>query len=279
MTLILGQLGLWYQARPLRVGEEAVITLKLGGDAGSPWPAVSLEPTDAVEVTAGPVRVRSKREVCWNVKARQPGSHRLVFQVGDRTIAKELAVGDGFMRVSAERPGWDWSAILLNPWEEPFRPGDPVRSIAIAYPERISWTSGTGCVGDLLVCRLDGRRLVFPRRAERQGLNEVARKRNRRKCMRRDHHRLRAAAFGHLAHDADAGQGRHRGRHRQRPDRRHRQPPGLLRARAGQEDQATTSPGCRSCEGRPSRWSPSSCMSCRRARSTASSSWSATWTR
>ena len=95
-------------------------------------------------MAAGPVRVRSKREVCWNVKAREPGSHRLAFQVDDRTIAKELAIGDGFMRVSVERPGWDLSSILMNPWEEPFRPGDPVRSIAIAYPERSSWTSGTG---------------------------------------------------------------------------------------------------------------------------------------
>ncbi len=120
-----------------------MITLELGGDAGSPWPAVSLEPTDAVEVAAGPVRVRSRREVCWNVKAREPGRHRLAFQVGDRTVAKELAIGDGFMRVSAERPGWDVSSILMNPWEEPFRPGEPVRSIAIVYPERSSWTSGT----------------------------------------------------------------------------------------------------------------------------------------
>ena len=85
VTLLLGQLALWYQARPLRVGEETVITLKLNGDAGSAWPAVSLEPTDAVEVTVGPVRVQSKREVCWNVKARERGSHRLVFQVGDQT--------------------------------------------------------------------------------------------------------------------------------------------------------------------------------------------------
>jgi hypothetical protein len=144
VTLLLGQLGLWYEARPLRVGEESVITLGLGGEAGSPWPAVSLEPADAVDVTAGPVRVRSRREVCWSVKARQPGDHRLAFRVDDRTVAKELAIGDGFMRVSAERPSWDVSSILMNPWEEPFRPGDPVRSIAIAYPERSSWTSGTG---------------------------------------------------------------------------------------------------------------------------------------
>ncbi len=143
VTLLLGQLGLWYQARPLRVGEDTVITLKLNGDAAPAWPAVSLQPTDAVEVAVGPVRVQSKREVCWNVKARERGSHRLVFQVGDQPSSKELAIGDGLMRVSKERPGWDWSAILLNPGEEPFRPGDPVRSIEIDYPHRSSWTSGT----------------------------------------------------------------------------------------------------------------------------------------
>jgi hypothetical protein len=144
VTLMLGQLSLWYQARPLHVGEDSVITLALGGVGRSPLPAVNLEPTEALEVAAGPVRVRSRREVCWSVKARQPGRHRLAFRVGDRTVAKELAIGDGFMRVSAERPGWDASSILMNPWEEPFRPGDPIRSIAIAYPERPSWTSGTG---------------------------------------------------------------------------------------------------------------------------------------
>ncbi len=143
VTLLLGQLALWYQARPLQVGEDTVVTLKLNGDAGSTFPAVSLQPTDAVEVTVGPVRVRSQREVCWNLKAREPGSHRLVFQVGDRTRSKELAIGDGLMRVSTQRPPWDWSAILLNPGEEPFRPDDPVRSIEIDYPHRSSWTSGT----------------------------------------------------------------------------------------------------------------------------------------
>jgi hypothetical protein len=143
VTLLLGQVALWYEARPLRPGEDAVITMKLGGQAASTMPAVSLEPTDAVSVAVGPVRITSQRELCWNVTAGKPGSHRLVFQVGDRAIAKEIAIGDGFMRVSIERPGWDWQSILLNPWEEPFRPEDPVQSIAIVYPERSSWTSGT----------------------------------------------------------------------------------------------------------------------------------------
>jgi hypothetical protein len=143
VTLLLSQLALWYQARPLRVGEDAVITLKLSGDAGADLPAVSLQPTGAIEVTLRPVRVRSKREVCWNAKALKPGSHRLEFQVDGQSCSKELAIGDGLMRVSTQRPGWDWWSILLNPEEKPFRPDDLVRSIEIGYPRRSSWTSGT----------------------------------------------------------------------------------------------------------------------------------------
>ena len=118
------------------------MTVKLSGDS-SAWPAVSLGPTDALEVTIGPVRVLSKRELCWNIRARAPGEHRLGFQVDGRGVDKELAIGDGFMRVSTERPAWSWSDALLNPWEPPFGADSPVQSIAIDYPTRSSWTSGT----------------------------------------------------------------------------------------------------------------------------------------
>jgi hypothetical protein len=143
VTLLLGQLSLWYQSRPLRVGEDAVVTLRLNGGADSPWLGVRLRPTAAAEIAVGPVRVCNKREICWRVRAREGGGHRLVFDVDGRTCDKELAVGDGFMRVSTLRPGWHWSDILLNPGEEPFRPGSPVRSIVIDYPGRSSWTSGS----------------------------------------------------------------------------------------------------------------------------------------
>ena len=172
VTLLLGQLSLWYEARPLRVGEDSVITLKLGGDQRSSL--AGREPRALAALWMCPpdrYALRSKREVCWSVKAREPGSHLLAFRVDDRTVTKELAVGDGFMRVSAERPAWgDVSSIFMNPWEEPFRPGEPVRSIAIEYPERSSWTSGTGLLADLLVRRLDGGRVVLASRAGCQGL-------------------------------------------------------------------------------------------------------------
>jgi hypothetical protein len=143
VCLILGQLALWYQARPLRVGEDAVVTLKLNGQVGSSWPDVRLRPTGAVEVATGPVRVRSTRKVCWDVKAVGRGEHRLEFDVGGKSCTKTLAIGDDFQRVSRLRPGWQWADILLNPAEPPFRPESPVQSIEVDYPTRSSWTSGT----------------------------------------------------------------------------------------------------------------------------------------
>ncbi len=141
-TLILGQLSLWYQQRPLRVGEEAVVTMALGGDTGSTFPEVSLRPTDAAETLVGPVRVLSKREICWNIKARAAGEHKLVFQLDGQSIDKQLAVGDGFDRTSARRPGRRLTDVLMYPAEPPFGPDSPIRSIEIDYPGRSSWTSG-----------------------------------------------------------------------------------------------------------------------------------------
>lgn len=143
VSLLLGQLSLWYQYRPLRAGEEAVVTMTLNGDVASAWPDVRIAPTPAAEVVLGPVRVLSQRGICWNVQARENGYHRMVFQVDGQSVEKELAVGDGFMRTSAERPEWQWSAILLQPGEEPFNHDSAVRAIQIDYPGRSSWTSGT----------------------------------------------------------------------------------------------------------------------------------------
>lgn len=142
VLLMLGQLSLWYQARPLRVGEDALVTVALNDAAGQPLPDVQLQPTDAVAVAIGPVRVPSKREICWSIAVRRPGDHRLVFRAGDESAEKQLAVGDRLMRVSALRPGWSWSDALVYPAEPPFAAHSLVHSIAVDYPTRSSWTSG-----------------------------------------------------------------------------------------------------------------------------------------
>jgi hypothetical protein len=143
VLLLLGQLSLWYQHRPLHVGEEATVAMKLAGNVGDPMPVVAIGETPAAEVITGPVRVPSRREVVWLVKARESGAHRLMLRAGDQEFSKDLAVGDGFMSVSRRRPAWEWSDALLNPAEPAFPPSSPVRWIEVDYPDRPSWTSGT----------------------------------------------------------------------------------------------------------------------------------------
>jgi len=143
VSLLLAQMGLWYQFRPLLPGEETVVTVKLNDNLETPWPNVSLESIPAAEVTIGPVRVFSKRQIYWKIKTCENGRHHINFRVDGQQFDKDLAIGDGFMRVSTERPKWRWADILLHPGERPFAPDSVVQSISIGYPERLSRISGT----------------------------------------------------------------------------------------------------------------------------------------
>jgi hypothetical protein len=143
MCLLLGQLALWYQARPLRVDEEAVVTLTMSDGAGDATATAHLAANSEFAITVGPVRVPNKHMVCWNVQARQPGNHRLTFEMAGQQFEKEFVAGDGFMPVSLERPGWAWSQALLHPRESPFPPDSPVQGIEIDYPQRQGFTCGS----------------------------------------------------------------------------------------------------------------------------------------
>ncbi len=143
VSLLLAQMGLWYQCRPLLVGEQAMVTMQLNGDRESPWPKISIESMSSAEVVAGPVRVLSKRQVYWQIKARENTSRPIVFQVDNHRIEKELAIGDDFMQVSIERPGLHWYDLLMNPVEKPFVAESVVNSISIDYPDRPSKICGT----------------------------------------------------------------------------------------------------------------------------------------
>jgi uncharacterized membrane protein (DUF106 family) len=144
VSLLLAQMGLWYQSRPLSPGEETIVTMQLADSVDAPWLNVGLESTPVADIMIGPVRVLSKRQIYWKIKARENGYHHIIFRVDGQEVEKELAIGDGFMRISIQRPGWQWSDIMLHPWEKPFSSDSAVQSISIDYPDRLSVTSGTG---------------------------------------------------------------------------------------------------------------------------------------
>ncbi len=143
MILILGQMSLWYQARPLRIGEESVVTVQLADESTDAVQAITLNTNDAVEVIAGPVRVSSKNMVCWKVMPIRDGQHQLEFKIGGETSLKEFVVGGAFEPTSQKRPAWDWNEVVMHPRETPFAPDSIVQSIEVTYPQRDALTAGT----------------------------------------------------------------------------------------------------------------------------------------
>ncbi len=143
MTMLLAQLALWYQARPMQVGEEAVMTVELNGEPGASWPKLSLAADDRRRSCGRPGPGGQQTRGLLEHPCPRGRTPSLGFDVDGQNIDKELAIGGGFMRVSTLRPSWSWSDALLNPWERPFGPDSPVQSIEIDYPNRASWTSGT----------------------------------------------------------------------------------------------------------------------------------------
>lgn len=143
VSLILAQMGLWYQARPLSVSDEPVMVKLRLNESLQRFPLVRLEPSEVLRKTTGPVKIVTKKEVLWELKPLKNGIHELSFEIDGKKYTKQFVVGDGFMKVSLVRPGWNLGALFLHPLEKPFTKDSPVSSIEIVYPERDSKVCGT----------------------------------------------------------------------------------------------------------------------------------------
>ena len=112
------------------------MVMRLTDQARSRWPEVWIESIDGAKIVVEQSRISSKRQIWWKIRANADGYHNIVFDVDGERITKELAVGDGFMRVSSTRPGWSAAEILQHPWERPFGTDSVVSSLSIYYPKR-----------------------------------------------------------------------------------------------------------------------------------------------
>ncbi len=142
--LVMGQLGVWYQANPLDVKEQAVVMMQLSDSVNPSGLSVSMEETQAFEVMTGPVRAPAKKQIFWKIQANEAGIHEMRFNIGDTRIKKELSVGSDFMPVSIKRPALSIGDLILYPAEQPFDAISPVKSVEIHYPDRPGLLTGSG---------------------------------------------------------------------------------------------------------------------------------------
>lgn len=138
-TLLLAHLAVWYEYRPLAVGDTAVVELQLAEPAWTTYRDSSLEAPPTIAVETEPLRDDQEHSISWRIRGNEPTSAQLRWQLGDLSVEKQVVVAepvDAFRPVSARRAGASWWDRLLHPVEPGFAANDPVRGIEVNYPKR-----------------------------------------------------------------------------------------------------------------------------------------------
>ncbi|AQT68361.1 hypothetical protein STSP2_01521 [Anaerohalosphaera lusitana] len=134
MVLLLGQLALWYEHRPLAIGEEAIVSVQVQETQARP--SVRLIEAEGVEVVVDRSWFEKKNAYYWKVRATEPGEYDMLFDVDGFDVEKKLVVGEGLAKVNVKRAGWDMSDMLMFPGEISFAESSVVQGISIEYPQR-----------------------------------------------------------------------------------------------------------------------------------------------
>lgn len=167
VLLLLSQLALRYEHRPLEAGNSAVVELCARQGSWEAARAAGLETPPGVVVDTPALRDPVARTVSWRIRMQEAGSGELRFCVGEATISKRLAGAAGpadLIAVSARRPGRGLWERLLNPGEPALPADGPARAIVIRYPRRstpVLWLDWpwwvTFLVTSILAALLSGR--------------------------------------------------------------------------------------------------------------------------
>jgi hypothetical protein len=134
--IILIQLNLHYGARSLRVGEQALVKVKLRDPLALGQGAnVTLQAPSNLKIETDGVRAEELKEVSWRVRGASPGSFALTLTDGKETVTKQMVVGGRLEGVPTLRTGEGWLTSLLYPGEAPIGKQSTIESIEIRYPE------------------------------------------------------------------------------------------------------------------------------------------------
>jgi hypothetical protein len=138
-VLLMTHLSLWYEYRPLQVGETAVVELQLADDAWTRYQSITPEVPDALAIETSSLRDDQEKSVWWRIQVRQPETTVMHWKIGAQQIAKEVAIANdnaAFMPVSSRRAGPGWWDQILNPGEDSLAASSPIRSITIYHEHR-----------------------------------------------------------------------------------------------------------------------------------------------
>lgn len=151
-VLLLVQLAMWYEFRPLAPGEKSLIEVRIAPAAWSDYQDLRLVAPDGVDVTTKPVRDVHNHSITWRVCPQAVPASKdplmLRFKLRERQVVeKQLAVSatggaNELVFVSPRRPGTSFWDRLIYPGEPALPSDSPIQAISIDYQTRMNTLFG-----------------------------------------------------------------------------------------------------------------------------------------
>ncbi|NIR50932.1 hypothetical protein GWO43_20130 [candidate division KSB1 bacterium] len=136
VALILVQLGVRYEFRPLQVGESTVLTLRLQKNATfEDLKNVELELPEGLKLAAPPVRIEMLKEISWRITAEETGVYDIGMLLEENRIEKRMHVVDELVQVTPQIAS-DFTTPLIFPGERKLNKTAFASSISLNYPRR-----------------------------------------------------------------------------------------------------------------------------------------------
>ncbi len=139
-VVIISQLALRYEHRPLKPGETTVLEVSVTEDAWPAWREATLEiDGDAMAVETPAFRDDDARRLTWRLRANQAGAATLIARAADQSAGKQAVVDERGRRlraVSLVRSEGGLTDRTLHPGESALPAETGVVRMTLAYPDR-----------------------------------------------------------------------------------------------------------------------------------------------
>jgi uncharacterized membrane protein (DUF106 family) len=133
MLVVLGLIAPWYEARPLRPGEPAIVSVH-AADPSALAGEVRLVADHGVVVETPPLHIPAAGEIDWRIRAVAPGVHTIAVEVGGSRLEKHVVAAAGPARVSPSRTSSALWQVLFASTEPPLPGPAGIERIEVRYP-------------------------------------------------------------------------------------------------------------------------------------------------
>ncbi len=137
VAIILIQIDGWFGYRPLKIGEAAIVSVKVSEEGMEMLSNISITADKGLIIETHALRIPGEREVDWRIRAIGSGEQKVTINVSNQIFQKNIKVSnDKLVRVSQRVVTANLWDTILNPGEKPITRNSLVEKIEVNYPSR-----------------------------------------------------------------------------------------------------------------------------------------------